>query len=77
MPKICQAGNSETHSASHRRSTASWCASTYLADRDTLTAYQCATQRLRRHAIDLQDVEEALQGTLAGPTELPDAAEAS
>jgi transcriptional regulator with XRE-family HTH domain len=52
-------------------------ASTYLADRDTLTAYQRATQMLRRHAVELQSVDETLQSTQAGPTELPDSAEAS
>ncbi len=52
-------------------------ASTYLADRDTLAAYLRATQKLRRHAFDLQYVEETPLSTLAGPTDSPDAAEAS
>lgn len=52
-------------------------ASTYLADRDTLAAYQRTAQKLRRHAIDLEDIAETLLGAPAGPPELPDTPEAS
>ncbi len=52
-------------------------ASTYLADSDTLAAYQRTALNLHRHAVGLQDVDDTPLRTLAEPPPLPDAAEAS
>ncbi|GHG29947.1 MULTISPECIES: Scr1 family TA system antitoxin-like transcriptional regulator [Amycolatopsis] len=50
-------------------------ASTYLADRDTLAAYQRVTHKLRHHGVDLQDIDETPLRPTDGTTQSPDAAE--